>query len=151
MAAHAIYQTQFPSLGDTDTVSQAIRQMLDHHVSDLPVIEASGRFMGMFRLRDLLGVLLPKAATVGGMPDLAFVSDTIDDLRERVRDIGGQPVRNYMCSPEHVVRQDGSPLEMVLLLYKGANAVPVVSDDGRLVGMVTARDVLAALRTDGVK
>ena len=41
---------------------------------------------------------------------------------------------------------DTPPLEIVLQLYRGANNMPVVArETGRLVGMVSARDVLAAL------
>ena len=49
--------------------------------------------------------------------------------------------------PDHVIHPDTPPLEIVLLLHKGANNVPVVDrDGGRLVGMVSARDLLTALR-----
>jgi len=42
------------------------------------------------------------------------------------------------------VSGDSSPLEVVLLLYRGAKRVPVVHGD-MLVGMISARDLLSAL------
>ena len=153
MTTPLIYNTVFPSLRDTDTLAEATRRMLENHVSDLPVVDGAGRLLGMFKLERLLAVLLPKAATLGdGVPDLAFMSDTVEQLRERMREIEGAAVHQFVVEPEHVLHADTSPFEAVLLLYKGANAIPVVAPDSRtLVGMVSARDVLAALQPAGAK
>jgi CBS domain-containing protein len=142
-----IYQTNFPKLAATDTVGAALRQMLDDRLSDLPVIDASGALLGMFKLVELYATLLPKAVLLGpGVPDLAFVSNTLGQLREKMDEIGDDPVRNYLVKPDHVIHPETPPLEIVLLLYQGANNVPVVDrDSGRLVGMVSARDLLTAL------
>jgi nitrogen PTS system EIIA component len=151
MTSAAIHNTDFSALKDTDTVADATRRMLADRVSDLPVVDAAGKFVGMFKIAGLLAVLLPKAATMDyGMPDLAFVSDTVEQLRRRMREIENSPVRDYVSDPDRVVRPRTSPLEIVLLLYKGSNAIPVVDEDtGALVGMVAARDVLAALQPAG--
>jgi len=153
MTTPLIYNTVFPSLRDTDTVAEATRRMLENQVSDLPVVDNAGRLLGMFKLERLFAELLPAAATLGdGVPDLAFMSDTIEQLRERMRQIEGAAVHQFLVDPEHVLHPDTSPFEAVLLLYKGTNAIPVVVAEGReLVGMVSARDVLAALQPAGAK
>jgi CBS domain-containing protein len=146
-----LYRTEFPSLRDTETVGEATRRMLDHHVSDLPIVDASGALLGMFRLERLFAVLLPKAVTLGdGVPDLSFLADSVEQLRDRMRGIEASPVREFAVKPEHVVHPGTSPLETVLLLYRGENAIPVVdAEGGKLVGMVSARDVLATLQPSG--
>jgi CBS-domain-containing membrane protein len=153
MTPAVIYSTAFASLDDTDTVAVATRRMLESHVTDLPVIDSTGKLLGMFKLQQLFAVLLPKAATMDfGMQDLSFVSETVAQLRERMREIEAKPVGQFLVAPEHAVHPETSPLEIVLLLYKGENAVPVVTaDGGKLVGMVGARDVLAALQPDGAR
>jgi CBS domain-containing protein len=146
MNSARLYNVDFASLKDGDTVGDAIRQMLDHRVSDLPVVDGAGRLVGVFRLRKLLAELLPRAAQISnGIADLSFVHDTLDDLAARVGEHTGRPVRDYLEPAEHVVAPEVSPVEIVLLLYRGANGVPVVGADGRLVAMVTSRDVLTAL------
>ena len=144
----AIYQTVFPKLKDTDTVGDAMRRMLDDRVSDLPVVDASGKLIGMFKLDRLYATLLPKAALIGyGIPDLAFVSDTLGQLRGKMRAIEHRPVHEFVVRPVHVIHADTAPLEIVLLLHQGANNIPVVDrDGGLLVGMVSARDLLTALQ-----
>jgi CBS domain-containing protein len=142
-----IYQTDFARLEATDTVGDALRLMLDNRVYDLPVIDAGGAFLGMFTLGQLYSLLLPRAALLGhGMPDLGFVSDTIKQLREKMREIEHDTVRDFVVKADDVIHPDTPPVEIVLLLHKGANNVPVVDrDSGRLVGMVSARDLLTAL------
>ena len=145
-----IYQTDFPRLKDADTVGAALQRMLDDRVYDLPVVNAKGKLVGMFKLDRVYATLLPKAALIGyGMPDLAFLSDTLGQLREKVREIEHHPVREYVVKPAHLAHPDTSPLEIVLLLHQGANNIPVVDrEDGRLVGMVSARDLLTALQAE---
>jgi len=148
MSTPAIYQTDFPRLAATDSVDVALRRMLDDSVSDLPVVDASGALVGMFKLDKLYAMLLPRAALLGhGMSDLTFVSDTLQELREKMRDIGDDPVLDYVIKADHVIHPDTPPLEIVLLLHNGVNNVPVVDKDSRrLVGMVSARDLLTALQ-----
>ena len=147
MNSSPIYSATFTSLLDTDTVAEATRRMLGDRVSDLPVIDASGALIGLFRLEALFAALLPKAALLGdGLADLAFVSDSLGQLRDRMRAIEHRPVRDFAVMPEHVVHPDTTPLQAILLLHHGANNIPVVAPGSRkLVGMISARDVLAAL------
>ena len=122
MSIPVIYTTTFPSLRDTETIADAVQRMLDDRVSDLPVIDASGRLVGMFKLDRLYQTLLPKAALLGdGMADLGFVSDTLGQLREKMRAIEHRAVHEFVVAP----------------------------DTGKLAGMVSARDVLLALRGEG--
>ena len=147
MSSATIYRTDFPRLAATDNVGVALERMLANRVSDLPVVDASGALVGMFKLEKLYAKLLPRAALIGkGMDDLSFVSDTLDELRAKMRDIDGDSVRDYVEKVDDLVHPDTPPVEIVLLLHHGANNVPVVDrDTGRLVGMVSSRDLLAAL------
>jgi CBS domain-containing protein len=151
MTPMVIYKTTFPSLTDTDTVADATHKMLEDRVSDLPVVNAAGELVGMFKLDRLYAALLPKAALLGeGMTDLAFLSDTLVELRERMREIQNRPVSEFTVKPDHVVQPETTPLQVILLLHHGANSIPVVSAaTGRLAGMISARDVLAALQGGG--
>jgi CBS domain-containing protein len=148
MSSPTIYQTDFPRLAETETVGVALERMLGNRVSDLPVVDASGALLGMFKLEKLYAKLLPRAALLGrGMQDLSFLSDSLDEMRGRMRDIEDDPVRDYVEKVDAVIHPDTPPVETVLLLHNGANNVPVVDrDSGRLVGMVSSRDLLVALR-----
>lgn len=142
-----IYTTAFQSLNENDTVIEATRRMLGARVADLPAVDDQGRLKGMFRLDCVLAHLLPKGALVGeGLQDLAFMRDDVGHLRTRMREIADRPVRDFLVEPSHTVHPGTSPVEIILLLFKGQNNVPVVDQDGRLVGMASAREILAALQ-----
>jgi len=148
--ATTLYNAAFTALHDSDLVCDATRRMLGDRVSDLPVVDSDGKLVGMFKLDRLLAALLPKAALVGFGMDLSFVADTIEQLRDRMREIEANPVREFTVRAEHVVNPDTSPIEIVLLIYRGVNNLPVTdAASGRLIGMVSARDVLAALQGAG--
>jgi CBS domain-containing protein len=151
MGSPVIYSTTFASLKDVDTVADAMRRMLADRVSDLPVVDAGGSLVGLFRLDRLYAALLPRAALLGdGLTDLAFVSDTLGQLREKMHEIEHHPVREFTVMPEQLVHPDTTPLQIILLLHQGANNIPVVAPDtGKLVGMASARDVLVALGGGG--
>ncbi|HZQ63070.1 MAG TPA: CBS domain-containing protein [Casimicrobiaceae bacterium] len=148
MSLAPLYTTDFVALRDSDTVSDATAQMLRHRVTDLPVVDGAGKLVGLFKLDRVFASLLPKAALIGyGVPDLNFVGGNIDDLRQHMQSVEHEPVATFVVQP-HSVHPDSSPLEVVLLLYRGANSVPVVDEHGRLVGMVSARELLTALHHD---
>jgi CBS domain-containing protein len=142
-----IFNREFETLRDSDSVADATRRMLENRMSDLPVVDAAGKLVGLLKLERVLAALLPTAALLGaGIPDLAFVSDDLDDLRDKMREIDSRLVREFAVMPEHVVYPDTPPLEIVLQLHRGANNLPVVErGTGKLVGTVSARDVLSAL------
>ncbi len=48
------------------------------------------------------------------MPDLAFVSDTLEQLRDRMREVDSRTVRDFAVKPDHVVHPDTTPVEIVL-------------------------------------
>ncbi len=145
-----LYNASFTALHDSDLVSDATRRMLGDRVSDMPVVDSDGKLVGMFKLDRLLAALLPKAALVGFGMDLSFVADSLEQLRERMREIAVRPVREMCVRAEQVVHPDTSAIEIVLLIYRGVNNLPVTdAASGRLIGMVSARDVLAALQSDG--
>ena len=145
-----ICNTACAALSDGDRVGEVDRGACSPTAS--PTCRSStttGASIGLFKLDRLLRL----AAAEGGADrlrrsrprvhlGLPWPSCASGCARSRT-----EPVRHFAVKPDHVVHPDTSPMEVVMLLYKGANNVPVVDrDSGRLVGMVSARDVLAALQ-----
>jgi CBS domain-containing protein len=151
MTSTEIFSREFETLRENDSIADAARRMYDRRVSDLPVVDRAGKLVGLLKLDRLLAGLLPAAALLGyGVPDLAFVADDFEALRRKAKRLGSAKVRDFMVKPEPVVHPDTAPVEIVLQLYRGANDIPVVErGSGKLVGMVSARDVLAALQAKG--
>jgi CBS domain-containing protein len=127
-----------------EPVAAAVERMLAHRLSSLPVTDDRSRYLGVFRLRRFLGLMLPKAATVDHLiEDVSFVSEGIDDLKRRLAAVRDQAVAKHVDDTLPTLRPDMPLAEVLLLLYRSGNTLPVVEKPGgKLLGVVTSWDVL---------
>lgn len=145
MTANNLLSSRPIFLKGSDTIFKAASLLLTNKISALPVVDNTGRYLGIFSMNRLLSLLLPRAALLeGGVSDLAFVSDPMETLCERMREHGERHVSTVMETDARVVYPDTPLLEVVLLLYRGENDIPVVDkQSGQLLGMVSGADLLA--------
>jgi hypothetical protein len=73
-----------------DPVKKAVSLFLDHRMLGIPVVDPSGRYVGMFVRSTLIAMLLPRVLSteehtpeIGHLIDVGFISDTLEDARER--------------------------------------------------------------------
>lgn len=104
------------------TAEQAIRTMLDRHVGAVAVIDEDRRVAGVFTERDvLLRLSLSR------------------------RDPGSTPVREVMTTPVEMATRATTPSEaLATMVERHYRHLPIVDDDGRLLGMLSIRNVLEA-------
>lgn len=112
------------------TVGDAITTLADVHVSALPVTDAHGRIVGVLSTTDILGAL----------------SETTEpEMRERLFD--DTPVRDLMTPRSRVIGPDADVLEAAKeMLYLDVHRL-FVEDEGRLVGVISQTDIVAAVAT----
>ncbi|MFN7973050.1 MAG: CBS domain-containing protein [Acidobacteriota bacterium] len=122
--------------------------MLDHGISGLPVVDAGGRLMGIVAKTDLVRALYPDGDTVR-------VEDSSDALRQKSsaeQELGpgfftepaAQPaVQDAMTPFVHTLPETATvPEAAALMTREGVHRVAIVDPDGRLVGIVSALDVM---------
>jgi CBS domain-containing protein len=134
-------------LREDDSVAGALGRMLKDRLTSAPVVDAQGRFAGMFRVRRVVGLALPKAATLDNLvEDISYLNETIDDLKHRLGTIANDGVGKHLDDSVPVARPDTALAEILLLLYRSSNTVPVVDAASRkLLGIVTSQGILNAL------
>lgn len=143
MSCQAIISAPPAVLGKGDTVAEAVTVLREKAVSALPVTDAKGHFLGVFGLRELIALLLPRAVRLGvEMGGLGFVSDSLDDLHTRLGALGTENIGKHMA-PHRAVRAETPLVEALMLLYRGDSYLPVVDGAGKLIGVVTATDAMA--------
>jgi CBS domain-containing protein len=102
------------------SVADAIRMMLDHHVGAVGVIDSEKRVAGIFTERDVLR----KFALAGVDP-------------EKV------PLREMMTTPVEMATEATGPGEaLAIMVERHFRHLPVVDNDGHLLGMLSIRNVL---------
>lgn len=146
MTVRSIMTAQPLTLRSDDTVARATELMLTHHYLILPVVDAAGRCVGMFDMWDLLGLMLPKAATLDGLvPDLGFLGDDLPGLQSRMAEVGSQPVGPLARPDLPLLKPDMAVVEALLLLYRNRTTLPVVDADNYVIGVLSYWDALAAI------
>jgi len=110
-----VIKRDIPTIGPNASVKDAARLMVDRQLSHLPVIEKN----------KLVGILTPT--------DLLIVVEK-DNPQITVEEIVRSP-----CIPIY----QGAPLSVALATFRAAkvNALPVLDDDAKLVGIITDRDI----------
>lgn len=145
MTCHALISPPPAVLAKTDSVAHAVEQLVSHRFSTLPVVDAKGHYLGVFGVRELIALLLPRAARLGEeLGELNFITDSVDDLKARLGSLGKETVSRHMAA-HRSVRAETSAVEALLLLYRGDCCLPVVDGAGKLVGIVTATDAVARI------
>jgi CBS domain-containing protein len=135
------------SLRPDDTVGAAAQQLIENKFVNLPVAEKNGRYLGLFGVFDLLGLVLPKAALDKAAElDLGFLKDDVTAVQEQLEEARFFKVRDHLDSGAPVLYPDSGTLEAILELYRARNSLAVIDKKTRrLVGMVSYWDALRAL------
>jgi CBS domain-containing protein len=104
------------------TAEQAIRMMLDRSVGAVAVVDENKRVAGIFTERDVLRRL---------------------SLSQR--NPSSTPVRDVMTTPVEMATRSTTPREaLATMVDRHYRHLPIVDDDGRLLGMLSIRNVLQA-------
>ncbi len=120
------------------SVAAAIDLMFQHRIRTLPVVDAQDVYQGLFGIQFLLKELLPKAATLNherGLSDLAFMHDSLDDVRstlkERLASLYPKTVGTAVHREIAPLSADDSILEAMLRVYQAGFSLPVVDKKQR--------------------
>ncbi|KAB2929403.1 MAG: CBS domain-containing protein [Candidatus Contendobacter sp.] len=147
MKANIIMNPHPMTLRPTDTVATAADRILKHHLRHLPVVDEQGRYLGTFSVYSLLKLTLPKAVLdKHGLDNVSFVTESVEDLAQRLGRRRDEPVKNWLNIHE-VARPDTHAMEVMLLMLHGrTTSVPVVNKtNNRLEGIISFWDVLEKL------
>ncbi|MDG4598263.1 MAG: CBS domain-containing protein [Candidatus Contendobacter sp.] len=147
MKANIIMNPHPMTLRPTDTVATAADRILKHHLRHLPVVDDQGRYLGTFSVYSLLKLTLPKAVLdKHGLDNVSFVTESVEDLAQRLGKRRDEPVKNWLNIHE-VARPDTHAMEIMLLMLHGrTTSVPVVNKtNNRLEGIISFWDVLEKL------
>jgi CBS-domain-containing membrane protein len=132
------------SISAAATIGQAAKRIVTRRIGSLPVVDSSGRLVGMLRLRDLLSLVMPDFVRL--VEDIDFVHD-FGALENRQPDIAAlaRPLREVMQSPVSVEETCGLLRAVSLMRLHDLQDLPVVDSAGRLTGIASRVDIGVAL------
>ncbi|MGZ0746675.1 CBS domain-containing protein [Haloparvum sp. AD34] len=156
MQARDLMTTDVKTLSPDDDVAHALKRFARVEFSGFPVVDDDRFVLGVVTESDLVDLFEPEEKVlwipVGLPPFVDTLTYQIDVPWEKV-DVGvdfvrnsGKPVSEIMTTDLITVEPDDD-VEVVLEHLSGEpniNRVPVVDDDGRLVGLIARQDVIRA-------
>ena len=130
-----------------DKVADALEKMLEARLTSVPVTDGKGRYIGMFRVRRVIGLALPKAATVDHLvDDISYLHEDLADLTRHLDSVRNSPVGKHIDESVPSLKPDMQISEVLLRLYRVSNTLPVVEQpSGKLLGIITSQRILTSL------
>lgn len=130
------------TLRPTDVIGTAARCIMDRRYRSVPVVDEEGRYLGVFGVNCLLRMVLPKAVIIEqGLTSVPFVRETLGQLHARFKEKENQPISVCMNTELETVHPETPLVETLLILYQNRASIPVVDENGLLVGMISYWDV----------
>jgi CBS domain-containing protein len=127
-----------------DSVQEALRLMVENHVSALPVVNGKELCVGILSSTDLLGLARDLNEELSEMQVAEFTPQSlIDQMAEQ--DFGRRRVHELMTEIVETVGPE-APLAAAAraMLRHQVHRLPVVNEQQRLVGIISTTDIIAA-------
>ncbi len=127
------------------TLRQAAGLIVTHHIGTLPVVDGEGRYIGLVRLQDILGVFLPDFVALMG--DIDFVHDfgALEAFQPKDEARAERLAMQDLMQPPVAVEVDcGLVRALAAMNTHALTDLPVVDASGRLVGIASRVDIAIA-------
>lgn len=138
-------------LQEQENVADAASKLVSHDFTSLPVVDAQGRYVGMFGIYDLLSLLVPRVALAGDlMSNLRFIADDPEELRRRYAEVKNWRIAEVANRNAPTLDPDSPEVEAVRLFCRNHVSLPVVDrESGRVTGIVSCWDAIRAILGNG--
>lgn len=121
-------------------VRELIFILNNSQMPNVPVVDEEGRLIGFISEKDLIRAALPGYFEM--LHSTSFIPD-MNQLARKLMQIADEPIERFIQTPAMSVTEDDDDLQAAdLIIRKNVKNVPVVDEDGRLVGRVRRIDLL---------
>jgi len=134
-----------PAVSVTPDTSEreVLKILLENNVPGVPVVDEEGNLVGFVSDRHLLASALPEYLKV--MADVSFVSEAGDEWVDYFAGSAERPVGEVMSKEVSQIELGKSEVVVAhKMVHDGVSSV-VVTEDGKVVGIVTRIDLYAAI------
>ena len=128
------------SIPSTASIREAAALIAKKHIGLLPIVDEGNKLIGVVGMRDLLNLELPDF--VRFIEDLDFVHDfgAVETTRPAAGTLDN-PITSLMKNAETVKEDCGLLRAYALMLQYNLHDMPVLSEDGKLMGIASRVDI----------
>jgi CBS domain-containing protein len=133
------------TLTDEATVLDAAETMMMEKISVVPVVDAENKLIGLITQSDFVGKEKRVPHALVSIKELLGKQFHNRDIEEIYRESQETPITEVMTKKVISVDKDTTVSELIdLMIKKHLKRIPVLSDEGKLLGIVTRRNLLQA-------
>ncbi len=134
---------------EDETIDRVIDMMSKQFVTGIPVVDEDMRVVGFITDNDIMKASIPSYFAL--LQSASFLPDTNQFVKNMAR-IRDHKVSEYMSKPPIVIKEDAPLIHAAdLMMRHNIKTIPVVDDDGRLLGIITKIDILRAALEGGLE
>lgn len=115
--------TKIITISPDTEIAQAVKKLLDHEITSVPVVDERGKLVGVFSEKDCMKVFVESA-----------YNQTMDGK-----------VGEFMTKEPQIINADASLVDVAAKFQETSTRSFPVFQNGELVGMISRIDVLRAL------
>ena len=147
MQVKEIMTSEVITVSTDESVEQCAKLLQEHDISGLPVLNAAGKVAGIITEGDLIRrasrIKAPGYLEIlGGLIYLGSPKKFVDELQRAMSLEAGQLMSKNVIS---VKPEDTVEAAATLMVEKKISRLPVLDDNGKLVGIVSRRDIMSCL------
>jgi CBS domain-containing protein len=147
MQVKEIMTSEVITVSTDESVEQCAKLLQEHDISGLPVLNAAGKVAGIITEGDLIRrasrIKAPGYLEIlGGLIYLGSPKKFVDELQRAMSLEAGQLMSKNVIS---VKPEDSVEAAATLMVEKKVSRLPVLDDNGKLVGIVSRRDIMGCL------
>lgn len=120
--------------------------MRKHHLELVPIVERDNKFAGLVSTEKLMRMLLPKSiGMMRGIKHASYLHESAEELQARMDDIRSQLIGDLLDPYAQTVHPEASLVDALMVISNRQYIVPVVDDDGLLVGAISYFSIMHAI------
>ncbi len=135
-----------------DTIKKVIKELAEHDISGLPVIDDKNKVIGIISEKDILKALKTESRTLSMIFPSSHAlgmdfeeSVNYRELKDALKELHNLKIEKIMNKNVITVSEDITGAEVANIMVKNnINRIPVVKND-KLVGIVTRGDIIRGL------
>ena len=152
LTARDIMTEKLVLLDESDTIQHAANLFRDLHISGAPVVDGDGKPVGLLSVTDIVPAVSARRNVPAAIPGSQSRESEWDEICQilnsgsRAEAGAGERVTKWMSRRLVSVRESTPLVDVARVMCNGHwHRVTVVDETGRLKGIVSTMDVLAAL------
>jgi CBS domain-containing membrane protein len=143
MQVSSVMSTKIYTATPETAVQELWKLLFTKHKNAIPVVDKNQKLIGIVTKEDLLEALYPNYEEY--LEDIPLFK-SFEEMEGKVKEVGNVKARQVMCKRVIYTRAD-TPIMRALsrMIVRRVNQLPVVSENTKVIGMITKGDIFRAL------